>query len=230
MSQDPEMQSPLNPVPPLILALFVVLMGIEVLFQLGARGIVGGPSAIGWRQAAVLDFAFQSEFANWMVGRGELRVDFLLRFVAYPFVHGSFTQAIFAGVMLLALGKFVAEIMHPLAVLLLFFAASIGGALGMWALGADGAWLVGAFPAVYGLIGAYTYLLWVQLGWIGAGRMQAFRLIAMLAGLQLVFGVLFGFTQDWPGDLGGALTGLILAPVLAPGGFGALMARLRKRG
>jgi membrane associated rhomboid family serine protease len=230
MQQDPDFQPAVNPIPPLILALFVVLMGIEVMFQLGMRGIIGGPSAVGWRQAAVQDYAYSAEFARWMWEHGELRPEFLVRFVAYPFVHASFTQALFAGVMLLALGKFVAEVMHPVAVLFLFFASAFGGALGMWALGPDGGWLIGAFPPVYGLIGAYTYLLWVQLGWLGEARLNAFRLIAVLAGLQLVFGVLFGFSQDWPADLGGALVGLVLAPVLAPGGVAALLRRLRDRG
>ena len=80
------------------------------------------------------------------------------------------------------------------------------------------------------MIGAFTYLLWVQLGVVGGPQIQAFTLIAVLAGIQFVFGILFGFAQDWPADLGGFVTGLILAPLFAPGGVTALMAKLRRRG
>ncbi|MEC7795573.1 Rhomboid family protein [Pseudooceanicola nitratireducens] len=219
-----------NPIPPLILALFVVAMGVEVMFQLGTRGIIGGPSAVGWRQAALTDYGFQGQYARFMVETGQLRPEFLLRFVSYPFVHLSFTQALIAGVMLLALGKFVGEIMHPFAVFVLYVLSTIGGALAMWALAGDSEWLFGGFPPVYGLIGGFTYLLWVRLGAVGASQVQAFRLIAVLAGLQFLFGVLFGFAPDWPADLGGFVFGFALSPLLVPGGLSALVTRLRKRG
>lgn len=222
-------ESPINPIPPLVLAIFVVMAGIEVMFQLGTRGIVGGPGAVGWRTAALMDYGFQGQFPSFMVESGQWRPEFLLRFVSYPFVHGSFTQAAFAGVMLLALGKYVGEVLAPVSVFLLFVICTIGGALAMWALARPDAWLFGAFPPVYGLIGAFTYLLWVRLGVMGGPQIRAFQLIAMLAGIQLVFGLLFGFAQDWPGDLGGFVTGLFFAPVLAPGGFTALIAKLRRR-
>ena len=222
-------ESPVNPIPPLILALFVVMVGIEAVFQLGARGLIGGPDAIGWRSAAIMDYGFQGQFPDFMLESGQWRPEFLIRFVTYPFVHGSFTQAAFAAVMLLALGKYVGEVMAPLSVFILFVLCTVGGALAMWALGRPDVWLFGAFPPVYGLIGAFTYLLWVRLGAVGASQLAAFRLIGVLALIQFVFGLLFGFARDWPGDAGGFVTGLIFAPVLMPGGFTALVEKLRKR-
>ena len=219
-----------NPIPPLILALFVVAMGIELVFQLGSRGIMGGPSAIGWRQAALQDYGFQGQYATFMLETGQFRPEFLIRFLSYPFVHVSFTQALIAGVMLLALGKFVGEIMAPFAVFVLYVISTVGGAVAMWLIGGETDWLFGGFPPVYGLIGGFTYLLWVRLGAVGASQVQAFRLIFMLGALQLLCGVLFGFATDWPGDLGGFVVGFAASPLLAPGGLSALVARLRKRG
>ena len=46
----PDDQSPVNPLPPVVVALFLVIAGVEVAFSLGARGIVGGPEAVGWRR------------------------------------------------------------------------------------------------------------------------------------------------------------------------------------
>ncbi|MGI3168815.1 rhomboid family intramembrane serine protease [Pseudooceanicola sp. C21-150M6] len=227
---DPRPESPLNPIPPLILALFVVMMGIELVFQLGARGIIGGPQAIGWRQVAVMDYGFQGVFPSHMIETRQIRPEFLMRFISYPFINGSFSGALIAGVMLLALGKFVGDVMAPVAVFFVWLVATIGGALAMWGLADEGAWLYGGFPPVYGLIGAFTYLLWVRLGSVGASQLQAFRLIAVLVGIQVVFGVVFGFAPDWPADLGGFVAGLIAAPVAAPGGVAALIAKLRQRG
>ena len=45
-------ESPLNPLPPVIIALFVVIVGVEAAFSLGARGLVGGPEAVGWRRCS----------------------------------------------------------------------------------------------------------------------------------------------------------------------------------
>ena len=39
--------SAVNPLPPVVAALFLVLMGIEVAFLAGSRGLVGGPEAVG---------------------------------------------------------------------------------------------------------------------------------------------------------------------------------------
>ena len=52
MSSEHEIKA-VNPLPPVVVALFLILVGIEVVFQLGARGLAGGPDAVGWRLAAV---------------------------------------------------------------------------------------------------------------------------------------------------------------------------------
>ena len=43
--------------------------------------------------------------------------------------------------------------------------------------------LLGGFPAAYGLIGAYTMLLWTALAGTGDTQLKAFSLIAILMGL-----------------------------------------------
>lgn len=49
----PETIRPVNPLPPVVVALFLVLMGVELVFQLGAHGLAGGPGGIGWRTSAI---------------------------------------------------------------------------------------------------------------------------------------------------------------------------------
>lgn len=47
-----------NPLPPVVVALVLFIMGVELAFTLGARGLVGGPTAVGWRLDALQSYAF----------------------------------------------------------------------------------------------------------------------------------------------------------------------------
>jgi membrane associated rhomboid family serine protease len=225
----PHNEPPLNPLPPVVIALFLVIVGLEVAFNLGARGLVGGPQAVGWRLGTLERFAFSAEIFDWMRESGRWPIEHVMRFVSYPFVHASFTHALFAGVMLLALGKMVGEAMGSFAVLLIFFVSAAGGAL-VYALTVGGSTpLIGAFPAVYGLIGGFTYLLWLRLGQLGEKQVRAFTLIGFLLAIQLIFGLLFGANAEWVADLAGFAIGFVMSIILVPGGWARLVDRLRQR-
>ena len=225
----PHNEPPLNPLPPVVIALFLVIVGLEVAFNLGARGLVGGPQAVGWRLGTLERFAFSAEIFDWMRESGRWPIEHVMRFVSYPFVHASFTHALFAGVMLLALGKMVGEAMGSFAVLLIFFVSAAGGAL-IYALTVGGSTpLIGAFPAVYGLIGGFTYLLWLRLGQLGEKQVRAFTLIGFLLAIQLIFGLLFGANAEWVADLAGFAIGFVMSTILVPGGWARLVDRLRQR-
>lgn len=218
-----------NALPPVVVALALAIFGVEVLISAGAKGYVGGPEAVGWRLEAVREFAFFSKMLEFVFDRQAWTSPELRRFVTYPFIHLSFTHVIFVIVFLLALGKLVGEVFGNLAVLVVFFASAIFGALVYAGLTGDARPLVGGYPGVYGLIGAYTFLLWVNYGRAGESQYRAFTLIGFLMGLQLIFGVLFGSTFDWVAELAGFLSGFAIAPLLAPGGFRRLLSRLRQR-
>ena len=225
MSSDPYIP-PVNPMPPAVVALFLVLIGVEVSFQAGANGLVGGPAAVGWRLEAMRSYAFSGEIMAWMWETGRWPAEHLIRFVSYPFVHGSFTQALFAGVILLAMGKMVAEAMGTAAMLVIFFGSAIGGAL-VYGLLQSPMPLIGAFPPVYGLIGGFTFILWRSLGAVGQNQARAFTLIGFLMGIQLVFGLIFGLDNDWVADLSGFATGFGLSFFVSPGGWMRVRSRIR---
>lgn len=63
----------------------------------------------------------------------------------------------------------------------------------------------------------------------GSNRLAAFRLIGVLLALQLVFGLMFGADPAWVADAAGFVTGLVLSPLLAPGGARGFLARMRTR-
>ena len=112
MDSDPN-ASPINalPVPVILLALPIVL--VEIAFQLGAQGFVGGPEAVGWRLNAVQDYGFFAEVFQEMLDRGTYPPEHVLRFVTYPFMHWSMTHMLMVLVFLLALGKLTGELDQP---------------------------------------------------------------------------------------------------------------------
>lgn len=222
-------ESPFNAIPPVVLALAAVIFGVEVAFQLGARGLAGGPEAVGWRLAAVTKYSFVGDVFDQMIAQNVWPLRHVMRLVTYPFVHGSFTHVLFVLVFLLALGKMVAEVFSPWAVMVVFFGSAIVGAL-VYAVVLDSPYpLIGGYPAVYGLIGAFTFLLWVKLAQTGGPQSRAFTLIGFLMGIQLIFGLLFGGGQDWVADLAGFVAGFGLSFLVSPGGWARVVDRLRQR-
>lgn len=221
--------SPLNPVPPVVWLLLLPMVAMEVVLSAGASGLAGGPEAVGWRLDALQRFSFAPQIFDWMAANGTWPASQAMRIVTYAFVHGSFTHALFVCVFLLALGKMVAEVFRPWAVLTVFFAAVIVGALAYAALPLELPPLFGGYPGVYGLIGAFTFIIWARLGAAQANRARAFSLIGFLLGFQLVFGLIFGGSWDWVAEVAGFAAGFVLSFVVSPGGWGRMVARLRQR-
>ncbi len=218
---------PFNPLPPVVWALALPMIALEIVLQIGEAGIAGGPEAVGWRMEAITKLAFVPDLWREMWQLGSFPAEHLARLVAYPFVHGSLTHAAFAVVILLALGKFVGEVLRFWAVLVVFFGAALAGALAYGFLTTPMP-LFGAYPGDYGLVGAFTYLMWLRLA--GSGKQyRAFSMIGLLLGVQLVFGLVFGGGWDWLADLAGFVAGFALTVLVAPGGIPRLMDHLRQR-
>lgn len=225
----PDDTSPFNPLPPVVVALALLIFGVEAMFALAERGLVGGPGAVGWRIDAIEKYAFFAPILDWMFESGRWPLAHVMRFFTYPFLHWSFSHMLMVVVFLLALGKLVGEHFGTLAVLLVFFCASVVGALAYTIVIGSDLPLVGGYPAVYGLIGSYTFMVWLSLGIAGQSKLGAFQLIAILIGLQLVFGAIFGGNKDWVADLAGFATGFLLSFALVPGAIRRLRDRLRQR-
>ncbi|QCO55606.1 rhomboid family intramembrane serine protease [Pseudorhodobacter turbinis] len=229
MHTDPN-AAPINPLPAVVWLLALPIIAMEVVMNLASAGVVGGAQGVGWRQDAVQRFAFSPDFMRDMIANNYYPLEHLMRLVTYPIVHVSFTHAIFVVVFLLALGKMVGEVFRPWAVLVVFFGATLAGAGMMTALPFIHSSLIGGYPAVYGLIGAFTFLLWTNLAGSGASQYRAFSLIGMLMGIQLVFGLIFGGGWDWVAELSGFFAGFLLSFVVSPGGWERVREKIRERG
>jgi len=221
--------SPFNALPPAVIALAVVIFGIEVMFQAATAGFLGGQGGLGWRIAAIEDYAVLDAVWAWMIETGNFPAEHLVRFITYPLIHGSLLHAAFVVVFILALGKMVAEVYSTLAFIAVFWASAIMGALGYVVIMNSDYPLMGGYPGVYGLIGAFTFLMLMRADAEGQGRSRAFGLIGVLLGIQLLFGLVNGEFGTVVADFSGFATGLALSFVVSPGGWQRVVNRMRQR-
>ena len=221
---------PLNPLPPIVWILALPVIAMEVALNLAENGIVGGAQGIGWRLQAVERFGAFPELLRYQWETGGYPLVDLHRLVSYSLVHPSVTNAIFAVVMLLALGKMVGEVFRWWAVVVVVVGAAAVGAVAYgFLVPSIRTPLIGAFPAVYGLIGAFTFLIFTNLAKVGANKYRAFSLIGFLLAFQLVFGVLFGNDWTWVAEVAGFATGFLLSFLVAPGRFRRVLDQIRQR-
>ncbi len=208
--------SPVNPIPPVALIFPMLIFGVEIVLQAAEHGLIGGPLAIGWRLGLTQNYGFYDVIFEHMRENRDYSFANLLRLVSYSAVHASLAHALIASVMILALGKKVVEDFSGAAVLIIVPLSILVSALAYGLIDNSTVPLVGAFGAVYGLLGAYTWILWLQLDGKGRARWAAFRLIGFLMALQIVFYFLAGGQRDWIANFAGFLAGFALSFVLAP--------------
>ncbi|MDX8351728.1 rhomboid family intramembrane serine protease [Cognatiyoonia sp. IB215182] len=228
-------ESPINRLPPVVIVLTLLIVGIECVFQLANYGMIGGPRGVGWRFDAIEQYGFSTAVLDRVLVNADYSFDILKRFVTYPFINIDLTQVAFCAALTLALGKFTAEYYGGTKILIVYVLTSIVGALVFGLLANTDFPLLGGYTPVYGLIGAYTYALWLRLGEAGDNQILAFRLIGFLLLIQLIFGIVASFLYEtpppptWISELSGFVAGFGLAVLLAPGGWTSFVARMRQR-
>ncbi len=230
-------EAPINPLPAVTWVLALPMIAMEVVLNAAENGIVGGPAGIGWRSQAIQDFAFSPDYLRQMLIVQQFPLDGLYRPFTYALVNTDLTQAVFVIVILLALSKFVGEVFRWWAVLAVFLASSLVAALAYTAIPYTHVGLIGGYPPVYGLIGAFTYLKWMQMEGAGTGRLRAFQLIGFLLAFRIAFGlyalISYGIQQgpgwDWTAEMAGFLTGFLMSFAVSPGGWRRVLNRIRAR-
>ncbi|MEO0914789.1 MAG: rhomboid family intramembrane serine protease, partial [Pseudomonadota bacterium] len=177
--------SPLNPLPPVLIGLAAVMGLIEIAFQLGARGLVGGAQAVGWRLEAAQAFGFVDALWQQALTTQSWPLDTVQRFFTYLFIHQNATHAIFAIVLLVAIGNYSSKVFSGLAMGIVFVLSGIAGAISHGVFMETRWALLGAYPAVYGFLGLMTWTLWIVAKREGTNPALAFRLVGILVALQL---------------------------------------------
>lgn len=222
--------APLNPVPWIVWLFLLPMVGAELAIQLQAQGLFARGEEMGLRQDLFQKLALRPELLRLQWETGGYPADQLYRLASYPFVHAGFSDTLFAAVLFLALGKKVGEAFAPLGFAVIVLGSTMAGALAYGFLVPEvKSALIGAYPAVYGLIGALTYLLFTGLDQGGGNRLWAFRLIGFLLGAQLIFAAIFGTNWTWIAELAGFATGFAFSFAVSPDGFHRLRNWLRQR-
>ena len=216
-----------NPMPPVVLALFAVIGVVELWFTLGPYFVIE-TDTIDWRMQAIERFGVNPQVVSWMIENNHYPLEDLARFVSFSFIHSSMFSTAVSCALFLAMGKIVGSVFPSIALLVFFIGSSLVGAMIFSFAAPYGGWLFGSFTGIYGLIGAYTFMMWLTLRVHKAPQGQAFHLIAFLMGIQLLFGMIFGGNSTWIADFLGFLTGFFLSFFFIPGGLSHVLEMFRK--
>jgi membrane associated rhomboid family serine protease len=229
MNTDDEsrMIAPLNPVPWVIWAIALPMVALELYLSATETLHVAGTE--GLRQALWLHLAFFPDALRSMWAEGYVPPREWLRLISYPLIHGSLTHVVFVVVILLALGKFVGEVFRWWAVVVVVLGGAVAGAVASTLVPFVKMGVFGGYPAVYGLIGAFTFVMWVGERVTGGNQIRAFALIGFLLAAQTVFGMAFGGGTEWVADLAAFGAGFTLSFAVNPAGWAKLVQIVRGR-
>jgi membrane associated rhomboid family serine protease len=212
-------EQPFNPVSPVVVVLVVAMVAVELLFQAAEHRLIGGPLAEGWRVEMMRFFGFHKAVFDHILQGGKVEPKVIWPFLSYLFVSRSFMHMLIAAALILAMGKMIADMFSSLAVLVLFVACGLAGALAFGLMSKAGGFpLIGAYPVFYGFVGTFTWIQIFELRKQGKNILPAFSAIGSLIVLRLGFMLYAGPANDWAADLAGLITGFLLAYILAPDG------------
>jgi rhomboid protease GluP len=227
-------ESPFNRIPVVVVVLVLAVLGIELVLSAASGGLIGGPEGVGWRLRAYQTYAFSTTVWDWMIDNRQFPAEYLMQLVTYPFLHPRFFDALLAGALLLALGKGVSDALTPWAVIVIFVVSSVAGAVAYGVFVDTQVALSSAYTPCYGLIGAITYVRWLDLHAAGERQILAFKLIGMFMVFRLVWGIVnlvLGYPQDmqWVAELTGFAVGFLLTFAFEPKGWHLILAKVRSR-
>ncbi|SUZ32106.1 hypothetical protein ROE7235_01859 [Roseibaca ekhonensis] len=205
-----------NPLPWAVWLLTLSVAGVELVLWAGAHGLVNWAGSAGWRAQALVLFGISPDLQGWMIDSGRYPPERLWRYLAYGFVHLGPMQAALVVVITAALGKACAERLGSVKVVVLLLVAQAAGGVAFGLVADPGAWLIGGYPMIFALAGAYAALLRTK---------HALFMVAVLVVARLVLTAVAGGGMDWLADLTALGAGAVLARALD----GPILVRLRRR-
>lgn len=205
-----------NTLPWAVWLLTLGVAGVELVLWAGAHGLVNWAGSAGWRAQALVAFGISPELQGWMWDTGRYPPERLWRYLAFGFFHLGPMQAVLVIVITAALGKACAERLGSAKVLVLLLLAQATGGVAFGLVADPGAWLIGGYPMIFALAGAYGALLRTR---------AALFMVATLVVARLGLSAMAGGGMDWLADL----TALGMGAAMAQALDGPVLARLRRR-
>ncbi|HQU70312.1 MAG TPA: rhomboid family intramembrane serine protease [Albidovulum sp.] len=200
-----------RPVPPAVWFLTFLSVVPEVVLTGADLGLWGNPD---WRVTAYQYGAF---WAGLLQGwQPTYAGQPWLMFVTYGFLHGGLSHLALNMATLVAFGAVLVPRFGTASFLALYGLSQIGGGLAFTWLAPDGAPMVGASGAIFGLAGAFLATAAVQL----KGRQRSIApVLQSLGGLVLLNVVLWWAMAGglaWQAHLGGAVAGALYTLAAPP--------------
>jgi rhomboid protease GluP len=205
------------PVPPLLT--LTVLAGLvalpELVLVLADQGLVGSPR---WR---LLAYQFGGFWAGLLHGwRSNFPGQPVTMFATHAFLHAGLTHMIGNLGALAAVAPPVLARFGTRGFLAIYAVSVLGGGLAFGLLSASPAPMVGASGAIFGLVGAWTWMQGADRARQGAGpgavAVRVLGIAAALALLNLSMWLLADGVLAWETHLGGFLAGIGMAALLGP--------------
>jgi membrane associated rhomboid family serine protease len=195
---------PNPPLPRPLVALVLLMAGIELVLTLADRGILADPTL---RARVYAAGAFWAGLLDG--GRPLFPLQPYTMFVTHALLHGGLLHLALNMAVLLGLGRFAADRYGPGVILPVFLVTAVAGGLA-FGLISEGAYpMVGASGAVFGFLGVWIASDWVRLRTLGLSVQPVVRRVAGLAVANVLLTVLLAGMLAWEAHLGGFLAGLV---------------------
>ena len=185
----------------------------ELLLILADHGLIGSTR---WR---VLAYQYGGFWAGLLHGwRPNFDSQPMTMFLSYSLLHAGLGHMLGNLASLLAIGPTVQARFGARGLLTIWGVSALGGGAAFGLMSTSPAPMVGASGAIFGLVGAWTWMQGADRA--GAGPLAVLaRVLGIMAGLvllNLVMWLLAGGVLAWETHLGGYLAGLAMAALIAP--------------
>jgi rhomboid protease GluP len=192
-----------RPMPRNLLALVLLIVGIELVLQAADLGMVGDQSL---RLRVYVAGAFWSSLFHGQQPLFSLQP--VTMFITHALLHGGILHLAMNMAILLGLGRLVSDRYGERTVLPLFLLSAIAGGATFALLNVSDIPMVGASGAVFGFLGVWTAWDWHRHRAYGVStRPVVMRGVGLLL-INVVFFFGLGGMVAWEAHLGGYLAGL----------------------
>jgi membrane associated rhomboid family serine protease len=204
-----EMSEPYRPPPRELLILAGMIALIEIVLELADRGILGDASL----RARV--FAVGAFWSPLLHGAEPIYAGQpVAMFVSHAFLHGGFLHMAMNCVVLLGLGRLVADRYGPGAILPVFLAGAVAGGAVFGLLTASRIPMVGASGAIFAFVGVWVVGDWRRLRAAGRSARPVLSRVLGFVLLNVIFFFALSGMLAWEAHLGGFLAGLAAGVLL----------------
>lgn len=189
--------------------LVFVLVGVEVILQLGDAGIPGLSRRLAYAYGAFWRPLFTED------ATAIFALQPFTMFLSHSFLHGGMIHVLMNSVIILSIGKLVVQICGEARMLALFVFGAVAGGLGYAVLGPDGLVpMVGASGAGFAFMTAWKRWEYTALRARGMSVDPVLKFLGLLLVINVAMHFGLGGSLAWQAHLGGGILGWFLAPIL----------------